>query len=134
MKKLKKAHAEKKKNHELKDLVRDFVGQIIYRPRVWSSLPRTKIDHMFPSDLFAMLLIWLEITEQQEKRPSYREERFASCLEDILPEFGIDCYRLESQNAYNLDKGLFRFKFKKFRLSLLGMEILNGLYRKANKN
>jgi hypothetical protein len=89
---------------------------------------------MFPSDLLAMFSIWYVKTGQRDNSPSWDETTFGCALEKVLPEFGVNCERLESKNSYNFGRGPFRFGFRRFRLSLLGMEVLEELYRQANKS
>jgi hypothetical protein len=88
------------------------------------------VPSLFPNELITMFDVWYEKSGYKHSKINESESKIRINIKKAMTRFGIGLVRMELKGDFNLSKGDFKYRFKRFRLNAYGIDIrMKAYYR-----
>jgi hypothetical protein len=126
---------EKISGEELKELMNDFVDDVILQKSKWIGMEIPPLHRLFPHNVRELFMLWYNIDETNTVKLILDINEFHKLFIQRLKYKKIACKIKEFKSNYNREYGAYKYIFTNLRLTRFGLYLyLNILPDVKNKN
>jgi hypothetical protein len=126
---------EKISGEELKDLMDDFVDDVILQRSKWIGMESPPLHRMFPHNIRELFSLWYNISNNDKVKLILDTNEFHKLFMLRLKSKKISCKLKEFKSNYNREYGSYKYVFNNLRLTRFGLYLyLNILPDIKNKS
>ncbi|MDR2457348.1 MAG: hypothetical protein LBD41_02570 [Clostridiales Family XIII bacterium] len=126
---------EKISGEELKDLMDNFVDDVILQKSKWVGMEMPPLHRMFPHNVRELFMLWYNIGKNTKVKLILDISEFHKLFTQRLKSKKITCKLKEFKSSYNREYGAYKYIFNNLRLTCFGLYLyLNILPDIKNEN
>lgn len=114
---------EKITGDDLKELMDDFIEDVILQKRKWVGMEIPPLHRLFPHNTRQLFTLWYNLEKSEKVTPLLEVNEFHHLFMKKMATNKIKCQLVELKSEFNQTYGSYKYRFNNLRLTRLGLNL-----------